>query len=107
LQNKPWLKRLRKGDPPFLADPKEMFYKEVVDGSNGYVPGKDFYDGEGQQEEEEESWEEEEKDKEEFVHNPMSTSGHKSKRLDGSTANTLAIVLKRRSKTKGKAREKT
>ncbi|CAL4952358.1 unnamed protein product [Urochloa decumbens] len=80
--NKPWLKKLKNGDPPFLAELHEMFHREVVDGSNSYVPGQDHGEG-GQQEEEEE-----EEEEEEFHHSPMSTSSRKSKRSSGSTTST-------------------
>ncbi|CAN6281947.1 unnamed protein product [Urochloa humidicola] len=83
-QHKPWLKKLKKGDPPFLQYLEAMFHKEVVDGSNTYVPGQD-YGEEGQQEEE--AYEEEEEE-EDFHHSPMSISSRKSKRSGGSTIST-------------------
>jgi hypothetical protein len=86
-----------------LEDLEAMFYKEVVHGSNGYVPGQDFYDGEGQQEEVEAAWEEEEQE-EHFVHNPMSTSSRKSKRSGASTSSTCHSPEK---KSTGRGKSKT
>jgi hypothetical protein len=82
-----------------------MFYKEVVDGSNGYVPGQDFYDGEGQQEAIEAAWEEEEQEEEDFVHNPMSTSSRKSKR-SGASTNSTGHNPQKKSTGQGKSKTK-
>jgi hypothetical protein len=83
-----------------------MFYKEVVDGSNGYVPGQDFYDGEGQQEAIEAAWEEEEEQEEEdFVHSPMSTSSRKSKR-SGASTNSTGHSPEKKSTGQGKSKTK-
>ena len=84
LQNKPWLNKLKWGDPVYIDELYQMFHKEVVDGSNTYVVGQDYEEMEEGDEEEDEEGEEEE----EFDHSPMSISSRKSKRSVRSTTST-------------------
>jgi len=92
LLNKPWLNKLKWGDPVYIDELYQMFHKEVVDGSNTYVVGQDYEEMEEGDEEEDEEGEEEE----EFDHSPMSISSRKSKRSVGSTTSTGHSPLKKK-----------
>lgn len=91
-----------------MDDLAAMFHKEIVDGSNAYVPGQDFYDEGGQDEEEDDNDDEEEEEpceEEEFVHTPRSTSSRKSKRSGGSNMSTGNSPQKK-NKSQGKRKVK-
>ena len=104
LLNKPWLNKLKWGDPVYIDELYQMFHKEVVDGSNTYVVGQDYEEMEEGDEEDEEGEEEEE-----FDHSPMSISSRKSKRSVGSTTSTGHSPLKKKKApaSRGKRRAKT
>jgi len=95
LQNKPWLNKLKWGDPVYIDELYQMFHKEVVDGSNTYVVGQDY-------EEMEEGDEEEE-----FDHSPMSISSRKSKRSVGSTTSTGHSPLKKKKAPASRGKKKS